>query len=251
MKCGKIRKRTYIRTLCKNCDTIIEYNKSKRKIHKGYCIKCVSVTRRLNLTDQKFGHLTVIKQMPVEKRQTRWLCQCSCGNTSIVAGGQLTSGKSKSCGCAHGLTLKEYIKSKVTVGKDGKWLWNGLLDKNNYGRGSFNGKQWRASRLSYTAFIGDIPDGMLVCHKNDCPQDVNPKNLFLGSPSENSMDMVKKGRSLQGVKNHEATITEEDVIEIKRMLSEGIHSTIIEKKFGISKHIVSLIKTGRTWKHVE
>lgn len=34
-----------------------------------------------------------------KRRQYHWLCQCDCGNTSIVRGKSLIQGNTKSCGC--------------------------------------------------------------------------------------------------------------------------------------------------------
>lgn len=53
-----------------------------------------------DLTNQKFGFLTVLS--PTEERSghnIKWKCQCDCGNITIVAGGDLTKGSTKSCGC--------------------------------------------------------------------------------------------------------------------------------------------------------
>jgi len=56
--------------------------------------------RLIDITNQNFGNLTVIKKVPNEKgRQTNWLCKCSCGNITIVSKGHLTTGHTKSCGC--------------------------------------------------------------------------------------------------------------------------------------------------------
>lgn len=56
----------------------------------------------IDLTGQRFGKLKVIKQASRSKVGTiRWLCQCDCGNKSIVQTTNLTSGHTKSCGCLH------------------------------------------------------------------------------------------------------------------------------------------------------
>jgi 5-methylcytosine-specific restriction endonuclease McrA len=61
---------------------------------------------RLNLVGQKFGRLQVIESAGSQvygsqgKRKSVWLCLCDCGTSKIIAGGALTSGNSKSCGCA-------------------------------------------------------------------------------------------------------------------------------------------------------
>ena len=63
-----------------------------------------------DLTDKKFGKLTVIKLATKEEIRDRgkssqrlrhWHCICDCGNEVIVSGHQLTKKKrsTKSCGC--------------------------------------------------------------------------------------------------------------------------------------------------------
>lgn len=54
----------------------------------------------IDLTGQKFGKLTVIKKAKKDKwGQYQWLCKCECGKKTIVKGGNLRNGNSKSCGC--------------------------------------------------------------------------------------------------------------------------------------------------------
>lgn len=62
---------------------------------------------RKDLTGKRFGRITVIQQVedyvsPKGHRKARWLCNCDCGNKNfIVVGSDLTSKKTKSCGCLH------------------------------------------------------------------------------------------------------------------------------------------------------
>jgi hypothetical protein len=88
--------------------------------------------------------------------------------------------------------------SKVTVG-EGCWLWAAATDRDGYGRFAvgLGGKQQRhvrAHRFAYEAFVGPVPDGMVVCHRCDTPSCVRPKHLFLGTPLDNNDDKVSKGR---------------------------------------------------------
>lgn len=54
----------------------------------------------IDLTEQRFGRLTVIKRAGSNFYGTPlWLCQCDCGATSVVRGDKLRSGVTKSCGC--------------------------------------------------------------------------------------------------------------------------------------------------------
>lgn len=53
-----------------------------------------------DLIGMKFGKLTVVKFAGLKNNRTAtWECLCECGNSSIVIGGNLTVGTTKSCGC--------------------------------------------------------------------------------------------------------------------------------------------------------
>lgn len=52
-----------------------------------------------DITGQKFGMLFVMKFYGLRSRRAYWLCQCNCGNQSVVEGKKLRSGHTKSCGC--------------------------------------------------------------------------------------------------------------------------------------------------------
>lgn len=63
-----------------------------------------TIVRYEDLTNQKFGRLTVISKaedhiQPDSRRIIRWNCKCDCGNTSIVSSDHLKRGRIKSCGC--------------------------------------------------------------------------------------------------------------------------------------------------------
>jgi hypothetical protein len=96
-------------------------------------------------------------------------------------------------GACMSMTLEErfWLKARKT---DGCWSWAGRL-RQGYGQIAVNGKTVSASRASWVIHFGDIPAGMLVCHKCDNPECANPEHLFLGTQKANAEDMVKKGRS--------------------------------------------------------
>ena len=57
--------------------------------------------RRIDLTGQKFGKLTVLG---LSDRQNAsgarlWKCRCACGNITYAASNKLLAGKKLSCGC--------------------------------------------------------------------------------------------------------------------------------------------------------
>lgn len=59
------------------------------------------MSKRVDLTGQKFGKLTVIKYDHTEKPvgKSFWLCECECGKETVVYSGHLKNGHTKSCGC--------------------------------------------------------------------------------------------------------------------------------------------------------
>lgn len=62
-----------------------------------------------DLTGQRFGRLTAIKRIKVDKK-AMWECQCDCGNTKFVTSSDLMSGKVKSCGCLRSETSSNWMK---------------------------------------------------------------------------------------------------------------------------------------------
>lgn len=77
------------------------------------------------------------------------------------------------------------------------WMWVGALSSRGYGSFRFNGKSISSHRFSYLHFNGEIPDGMIICHKCDTPACVNPEHLFVGSYADNNKDMFEKDRNGQ------------------------------------------------------
>lgn len=44
------------------------------------------------------------------------------------------------------------------------WLWTRALDKDGYGRFTYEGRPGRAYRVAYQIFVGPIPDGLQIDH---------------------------------------------------------------------------------------
>lgn len=53
----------------------------------------------IDLTNKRFGKLTVIKRDLSKKNDVSWICQCDCGNIKSIIGDHLKSGHTISCGC--------------------------------------------------------------------------------------------------------------------------------------------------------
>lgn len=72
--------------------------------------------------------------------------------------------------------------------------FTGAKSPKGYGKISFKDKHFRAHRLAYILKFGDISEGLIVCHKCDNPSCVNTEHLFLGTPKDNAIDRMLKGR---------------------------------------------------------
>lgn len=98
---------------------------------------------------------------------------------------------------------KKLFESHFSVSL-GCWLWKGCKTIGGYGR--FNvGKRVikMAHRVSYELYVGPIPKGFQVCHSCDVRHCVRPSHLWIGTQTDNMLDMYKKNRhvKMSGEKN--------------------------------------------------
>lgn len=132
------------------------------------------------------------------------------------------------------------------------WNWKGVRTRAGYGQIRVDGKMVYTHRFAYQNWRGDIPDGMFVCHKCDNRSCCNPNHLFLGTPADNTADMIKKGRDsrpiFKGEAHGSAKLTEVDVMAIKKRLTAGGESQkAIAADYGVRQQQISHINTGKSW----
>lgn len=84
---------------------------------------CKRKDLRKDLTNQKFGKLTVIERVenyisPSGQEQVQYKCKCDCGNEIIVMATSLKQGLTQSCGCirsAGEMVIAKYLTEKNII----------------------------------------------------------------------------------------------------------------------------------------
>lgn len=156
----------------------------------------------------------------------------------------------------------DFVSEKLaehSITEEGCWEYNGY--KNPLGYGEFKiycatstpkKRKFRASRVAYAFYNGVDPGELYVCHRCDNPSCINPDHLFLGTPMDNTQDMIRKGRNASqcGESNNAAKISESIVIDVIAKIREGKNNKQIAAELPICHSMVSLIRLGKTWRHV-
>jgi hypothetical protein len=129
-----------------------------------------------------------------------------------------------------------------------------------YGRLRVHYRYVYAHRLSYALTFGPIPDGMFICHRCDNPPCVRPDHLFLGTPSENSVDRERKerggaskivaARRARGERHGIAKLDADKVRTVRALRAQGISQAAIASRLGVGSTAIQNVLNGSTWSHV-
>ena len=129
--------------------------------------------------------------------------------------------------------------------------WQRSLDSDGYGeRIRVDGVRIRPHRYAYLRAHGAIPEGLMVLHRCDNRRCVNPNHLFVGTDTDNKVDMHQKARHAHGIRQGNAKINETDVERIRDLHRCGVKQQDIAAHVGISQPAVSQVVLRKTWRHV-
>ena len=140
--------------------------------------------KKINLLGQKFGKLTVIKELDERSKRgmVMWLCQCDCGNYVKHTCNDLRSGKSKSCGCSQNMGHPTHGKCDTRIYEIWASMKKRCLNKNcqsydNYGgRGIIICDEWLKFENFYTWAIENGYNDNLTLDRVNNNLGYNPNN---------------------------------------------------------------------------
>jgi hypothetical protein len=142
------------------------------------------------------------------------------------------------------LSQYEWLVERFWQGVDKRepnecWPWKKARVTDGYGTVAFwAGYPVATHRLSYEIHKGKIPPKTQVMHTCDNPPCCNPTHLVLGTPRDNAIDMLKKGRNPQ-----QKLVPD----QIRNIREDKRKHRIIAEEYKISESLVSLIKAGKRW----
>lgn len=159
----------------------------------------------------------------------------------------------KCAGLAHSAEarLKRKPRQEVFerwIDKSGEcWLWLGAIDRDGYGIFTYCGATYRAPRVALQLDGRPVPARHYACHHCDNPACVRPSHLYVGTPTENMADAKKRGRVRVGERHYLSRLTEEDVRKIRS--APGTQEAIAAR-FGVTRGLISQIRSRKIWAHV-
>lgn len=145
--------------------------------------------------------------------------------------------------------LRQRIEANVVLLDSGCWIWMGSTMGGGYGQISVQDRPYYVHRLSHELFVGPIPEGLEVCHRCDTRLCCTPDDLFLGTHAVNVADCVAKGRNSppprnDGARHWRATLSDEQVREIRVLSANGISNVEIARRFDLPRNTVRNFVTG-------
>lgn len=140
--------------------------------------------------------------------------------------------------------------------ENGCRLWLGTIMK-HHGYGQFGyrvGECDIRARAHVFAYAPFVKLDLCVLHKCDVRACVEATHLFLGTRTDNSDDKMRKGRhrfkAPRGEDHGSAKVTEEAVLEMRRMREGGFLLREIGDTFGITLQQAHHIVTHKQWRCV-
>ena len=192
--------------------------------------------------------------------------------TCLQCGTEFTTDRNAAKYCCIGCSSKSHKKprnsgdalarlmTKYVVDENGCWIYQGFLSHRGYGNFWWNGRTVPAHRAMFMLVTGELTlsPGVLVCHTCDVRPCINPDHLFKGTPRDNMLDMVAKGRKYDGPRKtpvgeiaYRRKLTVEQVRRIKQLLLANVSPTHIARTYNVTPGAIRSILRGASYAWVE
>jgi hypothetical protein len=148
--------------------------------------------RAKDITNCRFGRLTVLYPIGSKNGELIWYCTCDCGNETRTSGKSMRTGNTLSCGCLHNETL---TKRSTTHGRSSTPEYNSWCNMigrccntkhpafTRYGgRGITVCARWRSSFDAFYQDMGSKPATNYSIERRDNNQSYTPDNCYWASP---------------------------------------------------------------------
>lgn len=112
-------------------------------------------------------------------------------------------------------------------------------------------KTYKVSRLIAKTYLNNFTDNCIVMHLNNVRNDDRLENLKVGTFEDNHLQKIRENRQAHGTNIGTSKLKEKDVVDIKKLLKNGILKSHIAKTFNVSKTLIGYISYGKIWKHIK
>ena len=153
------------------------------------------MARKIDLTGQKIGKLTVLHECEPRGKKRYWHCFCECGNEKDIRMDKLTSSNpTKSCGCLIGETASKIHFVDLTGQKFGRWTVISCHGKNNFGEHLWNCKcSCGTEKIVLGHSLTNGHSQSCGCLKNELSGDRNKKYNIYDLSGEYGIGYTSKG----------------------------------------------------------
>lgn len=169
------------------------------------------MAKKMDLTGQTFGRLTVIKEVephiqPSGEKKIKWFCECSCGKETLVTTGSLRSGDTKSCGCLReenanrGHNMSKSAEHNTWISIKTRCYNRNSKDYIDYGgRGIKVCDRWLESFENFLEDMGSRPSDDHSIERVNISGDYSPKNCIWIENKKQARNKRKRKDNKSGV----------------------------------------------------
>lgn len=223
----------------------------------------------VDLTGQQFGRLTVMRLADHRNKfnQLLWHCRCECGNKTIVVGGSLRSGGTRSCGCFPRGGGRPSVHGHSIEGQEHP-LWKTWMsmrtrcanpnDPYYGGRGIKVCGRWD-NFVNFVADMGERPPGHVLDRINN-DGNYEPSNVRWVTPKQSAANRRKKDKDQIAywrlhprkprcptgtISDKNGPMAQQHALRIWRQTRRPpLTQTDLARRLGLSRSYVHRIETG-------